>query len=289
MYENILFPYDGSDGAVTVLQHAEKIATWADATIHLLFVADTTRDSVTVVDGEIVDVLEQKGQRIVNEAAEMLDTAGVSHDTDVVQGNPVPTIVEYTQRHDQDLVVMPTHGREGISRYLSGSVSEKVIRLSPSPVLTVRLHPDEILNFPYESVLIPTDGSEAAVDAAEHALSLAASLDASVHVLSVVDDAGLGVDLQSAVAGGGDKNGPAEAIETVVSKAQTMGITDVVSQIQHGVPSEEIRDYVESHDIQIVGMGTTGKRGTERILLGSVAEKTVRSTPVPVMTVGDVS
>src|SRR6056297_3833147 len=188
MYEDILLPYDGSEGAAEVLHHASEIAHWADATIHVLYVADTTRDSVTVVEGQTVDALVQQGEDIVDEAAKTLDTLGVSYDTDVVQGNPAPTIVDYAERYDQDLIVMPTHGREGLSRYLVGSVTEKVVRLSSVPVLSVRMQPDETLSFPYENILVPTDGSSAATHAAEHTLSLAASLDATVHVLSVVDD-----------------------------------------------------------------------------------------------------
>src|SRR6056297_2378850 len=170
MYENILLPFDGSEGAAAVLHHAGEIAHWADATIQLLYVADTTRDSVTVVDGQTVDALEQRGEDVVDEAAKTLDTLGVSYDTDVVQGNPAPTIVEYADRYDQDLIVMSTHAREGISRYLVGSVTEKVVRLSSTPVLTVRMQPDETLTFPYENILIATDGSTGATHAAEHGL-----------------------------------------------------------------------------------------------------------------------
>jgi Universal stress protein UspA and related nucleotide-binding proteins len=57
--------------------------------------------------------------------------------------------------------------------------------------------------------------------------------------------------------------------------------------IEHGTPVKEILGCIESNDIDAVGMGTTGKRSTDRILLGSVAEKIVRSAPVPVMTVAD--
>ncbi|MEF8827135.1 MAG: universal stress protein, partial [Halapricum sp.] len=159
MYENILLPYDGSDGAAAVLHHASELAHGADATIQVLYVADTTRDSVTVVDGQTVDVLEQQGEEILDEAAKTLDTLGNDYETDIVQGNPAPTIVDYAERYDQDLIVMPTHGREGVSRYLNGSVSEKVVRLSSVPVLTVRMKPDETLEFPYETILVPTDGS----------------------------------------------------------------------------------------------------------------------------------
>lgn len=287
MYENILLPFDGSEGAAEVLHHASEFAHWADATIQILYVADTTRDSVTVVDGHTVDALAQQGEDVVSEAAKILDSLGVSYETDVVQGNPAPTIVEYAERYGQDLVVMPTHGRDGISRYLIGSVSEKVVRLSSVPVLTVRMQPDETLVFPYENILIPVDGSTAATHAANHLVELAASLDATVHVLSVVDNSTLGPDVRSTISEKEGEQAATDAVETVVSEAETRGVTNTVRHIEHGNPVEEILGRVESNDIHAVGMGTTGKRGTDRILLGSVAEKTVRSASVPVMTVAE--
>jgi nucleotide-binding universal stress UspA family protein len=285
MYENVLLPFDGSDGAAETLHHAAEIAHWADATIRVLYVADTNRDSVTVVEGQTVDVLEREGRDIVEEAAKTLETLGVSYRTDVLQGNPAPTIVEYADEYDQDLIVMPTHGREGLSRYLAGSVSEKVVRLSSVPVLSVRMQPDETLTFPYETVLVPTDGSDAATRAADHLLEFAAALDATVHVLSVVDDSALGPDVRSAVAGAASEQAATEAVDTIVSAAETHGVTDVVRHVEHGRPAEVILDCIETNGVHAVGMGTTGRRGTDRILLGSVAEKTVRSAPVPVMTV----
>ena len=287
MYDDILLPYDGSEGAAEVLHHASEIAHWADATIRVLYVADTTRDSVTVVEGHAVDVLEREGEEIVDEAAKTLDTLGAPSDTDVVQGNPAPTIVEYAAQYDQDLIVMPTHGREGVSRYLMGSVSEKVVRLSSVPVLSVRMQPDETLAFPYERILVPTDGSDAATHAAERTLSLAAALDATVHVLSVVDDSALGPDVRSTKAGKESEGAATDAVEAVRSEAEARGIDDTVGHVEHGAPVEAILDCVESNDIHAAGMGTTGRRGTDRILLGSVAEKTVRSAPVPVLTFGE--
>jgi len=287
MYDDILLPFDGSEGAAEVLYHAAELAHWADATIQVLYVADTTRDSVTVVEGDTVDVLERKGGDIVAEAEKTLDTLAVPYDTDVVQGNPAPTIVDYAERYDQDLIVMPTHGREGLSRYLIGSVSEKVVRLSPVPVLTARMQPDEALTFPYENILVPTDGSDAATRAAEHTLSLAASLDATVHVLSVVDDAGLGPDVRSTITGEEHEQAATDAVEAVASEAEARGVGNTVRHVEHGTPVEEILDCIESNDVHAVGMGTTGRRGTDRILLGSVAEKTVRSAPVPVITVAE--
>jgi nucleotide-binding universal stress UspA family protein len=285
MYDDVLVPYDGSDGAAEVLHHASELAHWADATLHLLYVADTNRDSVTIVEGRAVDALEEQGEEVVSEGGETLETLGVPYETDVVQGNPAPTIVEYAEEFGLDLVVMPTRGREGVSRYFVGSVAEKVVRLSSVPVLTVRMQPDETLEFPYERVLVPTDGSPAATYAAEHVVEFAAALDATVHVLSVVDDTALGLDVRSTIAETESEQAANDAVDDVVTAAEERGVTDVVRHVDHGSPADVIRDSIDADDVHLVGMGTVGRRGTDRILLGSVAEKTVRTAPVPVLTV----
>lgn len=286
MYDDILLPFDGSQGAKSALTHAGEIAGWADANITLLYVADTTQHSVTVVEGEVIDVLEREGADIVAEGSDIVDGLGVSHDTDVVQGNPAPTIVEYAQRYEYDLIVMPTHGREGISRYLLGSVSEKVVRLAPTPVLTTRMQPDERHQFPYRDILIPTDGSPGAERAGEHGLSLADSLDATVHVLSVIEETGLEAEVRSAISGRDPEHVAETAVEDLVMEAERRGITGTVTNIDQGNPVERILAYIDSAGIDAVVMGSTGQRGTDRILLGSVTEKTVRSAPVPVVTLG---
>jgi nucleotide-binding universal stress UspA family protein len=286
VYDTILLPFDGSEGATAVLGHAGEIARWADATVQVLHVADSTRDSVTVVEGDTVDALARAGEEAVETAAAALERQGVTHETDVIQGNPAPTIVEYAARYDHDLVVVPTHGREGLSRRLVGSVAEKVVRLSSVPVLTVRMRPDERLVFPYERLLVPTDGSEPAANAAERTLALAAALDATVHVLSVVDDSALGPTVRSTVAGAESERAATEAVERVVSMADADGV-ETVAHVERGAPVETIRDCVDDNELHAVGMGTTGRRGTDRILLGSVAERTVRTAPVPVLTVAN--
>lgn len=286
MYERILLPVDGSEHAAKVVHHAAELAQWTDATIDVLFVADTTRDSVTIVEANVVDALEQEGEAIVADVASTLETLGVDHGTDVVQGNPASTIVDYAERYDYDLIVLPTHGRTGISRYLLGSVTEKVVRLSDVPVLTARMRPDEQLTFPYENILIPTDGSAGSKAAAKHGLALAATLDATVHVLSVVDDTSLGVDVRSVLSEAELERPATDAIEDVAMEADEYELATIQTHVEHGSPAEVIRESIETNDIHAVVMGTSGRRGADRILLGSVAEKTVRSAPVPVITVG---
>lgn len=278
MYDEILLPVDESTESSGLLHHAAEIAHWADAEVTLLYVADTTRDSVTVTDGDVVDVLVDEGEGIVEEASRVLQSLGADYTTDVVQGSPAETIVEYAERYEYDLVAMPTHGREGLSRYLLGSVTEKVVRLSPVPVLTA--HADETaFSFPYEGILLPTDGSESAERAADHALALAGALDATLHALSVTEDSLLGGDEDTSAA--------EAAVERVVDAAASHGVENVETHVETGEPDEVILEYIERHDLDAVVLGATGRRGIDRVLLGSVAEKTVRSATVPVITVGE--
>ncbi|MFB6128209.1 MAG: universal stress protein [Halorhabdus sp.] len=284
MYDQILLPVDDGDGSAEVLHHAGEIATRFDAEIRLLHVADTRQYSVTLTDQGVVDGLVQRGEEIVADAGETLATLGVEYSTDVIQGSPAETIVEYASEYGYDLIVMPTHGREGLSHFLLGSVTEKVVRLSAVPVLTARMIEDDTFAFPYERILLPTDSSEASRRAAEYGLDLAAAIDATVDVLSVVETAALGPDVRSAVTSSDFDQGAREAVSDVASMAEQRGV-EATTHVETGSPDEEILSAIDEFDCGAVVMGTTGRRGVDRILLGSVAEKTVRSAPVPVVTV----
>lgn len=142
MYDRILFPTDGSEGAATAREHAIDLAETYSATLHILYVADTNRDSLTTIGNQVVDALEQEGATAVSEASDHAQTHGIDVVDDVLQGDPYETIRDYAESHEIDIVVMATHGRRGLDRYLMGSVTEKVIRTADVPVLTVRM-PEE--------------------------------------------------------------------------------------------------------------------------------------------------
>jgi len=283
MYDRILLPVDGSEGATEAVRHVVDLAQTWDSAVTVCFVADTNQDSLTRIGGEIVDTLVDAGEEIVEEAAQPLAAAGVDYDTDVVQGGPPRTIVDYATRYDFDLIAMPTHARRGLSRRLLGSVTERVLRLAPMPVLTVRTTEPTRTTFPYERIVLPTDGSDTATAAVRHGLDLAATLDATPHVLSVASDSLLG--LGSTLTG----SDPADAAQSVVEEgaaaARERGLDSVVTAVERGSPPAAIRDYVDAHEIDAVVIGTTGQRGLERVFLGSVAETVVRTAPVPVVSV----
>ncbi len=144
----------------------------------------------------------------------------------------------------------------------------------------------------FETVLIPTDGSEAANRAVQTGAELAAEHGATVHAMSVVEPIPLGgysagPELASAEHGAVIERQEEEAqtaIDTVVELCDEHGV-EAVEVLRHGAPSQEITDYVEEEGIDAIVMGTHGRSGAGRLIMGSVAEKVVRQSPVPVMTV----
>jgi nucleotide-binding universal stress UspA family protein len=138
MYERILLPTDGSESADAALDHAMDIARQYDAELHVLHVVSAAYAEAGPGHATAVETLESHGQETLAEIAERARDAGVVVATEQRQGQPHRSIVEYAKDADVDLVVMGTHGRTGLQRYLLGSVTEKVVRTCDVPVLTVR-------------------------------------------------------------------------------------------------------------------------------------------------------
>ena len=169
MYDNILYPTDGSTGATAAMEHAADLASNYDATLHVLFVIDSEhvetglvprkddiergrvtgmmkRDEETAGEGsmsrneDIAEKLERRGVHLTQEVASVLAEEGCETTTSVKEGDPAGIITEYAADNEIDLITMGTHGRRGIKRRLIGSVTENVVRTSDVPVLTVRLN-----------------------------------------------------------------------------------------------------------------------------------------------------
>jgi len=144
MYHEILVPTDGSPAAAAAIDHAIDLAQKYDARVHGLYVVDASAfASVDAGSEMVVDALEQEGEQAVDEVRERAEAAGVEAETHVVSGTAYRSILDYVDSEAIDLVVMGTHGRRGIERFLLGSVTERVVRSSNVPVLTVRTEDGE--------------------------------------------------------------------------------------------------------------------------------------------------
>lgn len=137
----------------------------------------------------------------------------------------------------------------------------------------------------YDKILLPTDGSEGMERVIEHTARLARHHGATIHAVHVVDTATMSrMPMETsweAVSGMLREEG-----ERALDQVRTVaGDVPVEGAMTEGVPSQEIVDYAESHDIDLIVMGTHGRGGLDRLLLGSVAERVIRTAPVPVMTI----
>jgi nucleotide-binding universal stress UspA family protein len=143
----------------------------------------------------------------------------------------------------------------------------------------------------YDRVLVPTDGSVGVERAITHAVDLAVAHDAEIHAVYVVNTAGLvGLPMEASMEGidqmlRSDAETALQQVRTVAEEADV----DVTTHVVDGSPSTEIVRFAERESCDLIVMGTHGRGGIDRLLLGSVAEKVVRSSNVPVLTlrVGD--
>lgn len=289
MYDRILLPTDGSEWSMAAARHAFALARLDGGTVHALSVVDARHFEKELVGTDRdagMSVAEQSAHAAVDHVRTLADEVDCRVRTSVRQGMPHTTIVDYAASHDVDLVVMGTHGRTGLERFLLGSVAERVLRESSTPVLTVHLD-GETETPSYADVLVPTDGSEGSAAALEHALTLATATGGRLHVLSVVD---------SRAISGGFEAGPAlpsirthleryarDSVEAFRDRATDAGV-DSTGTVAVGLPADEIRAFAEDN-ADLVVMGTHGRTGLERVILGSVTERVVRTTDVPVLTV----
>lgn len=146
----------------------------------------------------------------------------------------------------------------------------------------------------YEKILIPTDGSEVAEQAVTHALDVAEKYGAELHALYVIDvdavDVSLGTEQVQRLKEGHFDEMPElqaqaqEATGHVAEQGEEMDV-DVVESVVAGQPHRQIGRYTEKNGLDLVVMGSAGRSGIRRALLGSVAERTLRTTKVPVMVV----
>ncbi|WP_224449250.1 universal stress protein [Haloprofundus salilacus] len=139
----------------------------------------------------------------------------------------------------------------------------------------------------YERILVPTDGSEGVERAIGHAVDLADAHGATIHAIYVVNTASYaGLPMESSWDGidemlRADAKAAVEEVRRIAAKRDV----PVEGAVVEGSPSREIVNYAEREGCDLIVMGTHGRGGIDRLLLGSVAEKVVRGSNVPVLTV----
>jgi len=134
----------------------------------------------------------------------------------------------------------------------------------------------------YHEILVPTDGSENATTAMEHAIGLAGGSDARLHVINVINPRWYDMSIDSARAP--VEKDRQEYIDELVDMAAEAEV-ETVTAVLDGTPAKAILDYAADHEIDLIVMGKRGRGNLENLLLGSVADYVVKHADVPVHTV----
>lgn len=303
-YSSILVPFDGSDFAGAALPLATSIGARAGAPIRLVGVHPGLPPSPSGEAPEpLVRASREQAERLreaLEGQVESLRGRGVDAESRLLKGPVVEHLVD--QAREADLVVMATHGRGGFSRFWLGSVADGLVRRSPVPVLLVRPR-DGGDETPREAgresggaewepghMLVPLDGSEPAEEALETATELGGLFGARYTLLRVVlpvmtsgfsyGDFPEGVDLTVTET---LEDEAVEYLDEVAGRLRGRGLSVETRVVGYPDAASAVREVAEEEDVDLVAMATRGRGGLQRLLLGSVADKVVRTAPVPVL------
>lgn len=300
MYRAILVPLDGSPVGEQALQVAADLTRRANATLHLAHVHthnDTTYvEGMPVIDEQLHSLGRQHEQAYLDQIRDRLtaDTPGLSvrcANPDL-QDSVARTLTHYAHEHSCDLLVMTTHGRGGLARLWLGSVADALVRASTTPLLL--LPPNEGAVAPPlpagGTLLVPLDGSTVAEQALRPATTLAGLLEAKLLLLSVVrptvihgmplptGNAGLELELTER-----HQVAAQQYLAAVASRLHESGIR-AETQVMFGEhPARAILEVAQQSGATLIALATHGRSGMQRVILGSVADKVVRSTSIPVL------
>jgi nucleotide-binding universal stress UspA family protein len=288
-FTKILCPIDFSAGARQAMRTAIRIANEQDAELvifHAWHMSLPMEDGMYLLPANVLDEMAEDAQRGVDAAVREATEQGVKQVTGkCVTGVPWAEITRMLEKQAVDLCVMGTHGRTGLSRVFLGSVAEKIVRHAPCSVLVVR--PD-CEPRPYTHVLCAIDFSNSARGAADLAAQLVAS-DGALVLLHVIEApvAVSGERTLTAFAQDLDRQS-IEALAHEAERQKSRTRASIRTQSRVGGAGAEILAALEAErTVDLVVMGSHGRTGIARMLLGSVAEKVVRHATCPVLIARD--
>jgi nucleotide-binding universal stress UspA family protein len=291
MISRILIPTDGTPCSEHATRVAFELAKRVNARVLLTHIADergtspfSERRGVRQRFGKVMlEYWVDEAERLGLFASYMLDSSR----------NVIESIVNMATDEHCDLIVMGTHGREGIPRLVQGSVAEGVLKNTPLPIMLVH-HTPRPFEPLFHRILVAVDGDEISDIALEHATELAQALKASLDVLHVIPDV---------AASSKNFRSTSQDVQRFVNEAENEShkiIAHAWSQIRGSAiePSRievfetrlngaKIQDVILRHakqrKIDLIVMGTHTRTGLARFVMGSVAEGVVHHTSLPVL------
>jgi nucleotide-binding universal stress UspA family protein len=319
MFKKILVPLDGSEHARKIVGWATGLARALGAEIVLLSVIDpedidileaTTRglEKRSAAGGGAVSSAVRTPADVINQAiaqaendlhseSEKIKAAGVRSSISVGAGSPAEVIVSEAHAESVDLIAMATRRESALARGVLGSVTDRVLHSTSIPLLT--LYPGEIHEFEEtgggpERVIVPLDGSALSESAVNPAMEIAKASGAEIIFTEILRLPFFGVGVAGIEYGAGDYSGDfgieAQKLEITtylqgfIRNAEASGIK-ASANVRSGSPSQQIVDEAAEIDGSIIVMASHGSGGLKRWVVGSVADKVIRSARRPVLVI----
>ena len=279
-YRKILVAFDGSATARYALAVASHLAKEEKSWIKVLTVLPSYAGDLELVGvSNIKETIEGPGMKLLEEAREIADEEDVHILTNMAQGEPHEKIVHVAEDENCDLIVMGRRGTHQLERELVGSVTARVIGYTQKDVLVV---PDGTM-LTRKNILLATDGSPNCETAVDRAIEIARDQAASLTAVSVVYTNDEYMALAPGIVDDLIKKAK-EKLTTIEQKAKDAGV-EMSSVVKEGEAFEAITNLARDNDIDLIVMGSHGKMGLQRLLMGSVTERTIGYAACPVLVV----
>lgn len=300
MPKSVLVPVDGSNFAEHALPYALGIARRTGASLHLALVhvpAELVSPSYPLADAmESRDAeLREHDTAYMEALVERLRPSGVELKPVLLRGRVPTALADYVEDEALELVVMTTHGRGGLQRAWLGSTADSLIRNCMIPILLVRpaadtreIGPDS--DHAFRRVLAALDGSDTAETALRDAFEIGITEDASLVLAHALQPpvAAASPYLPHTIQLTHDEMEAREShmrgyLERMAAQDWLEGReTEVRVRVDYH-PAPAILELAEEEDADLIALGTHGRGGLRRLVLGSVADKVIRGTHRPVL------
>jgi len=290
LIQRILCPIDFSGFSVLAFDYAQSVASHYKATLLLQHVVDSLRpyypyhafpDSFD----EICRKLRANAVEQLQEFAKTNNCCGVHSQCTVQDGDVTGLILEVAAERAVNLIVMGTHGLRGIDHLTLGSVTEKVLRKAPCPVLAVcKPAHDSVTQagaphlVKVHRVVCCTDFSEPSEQALEHAVSLAAEYCAELTLLHVLEDVSSASDIE---------NETARMLKRLEEQMSPWAYKNVVTKyvVRIGKAYQQIIQLALESQTDLLVMGVRGRNALDLAVFGSTTYRVVQLGPCPVLVV----
>ena len=279
-YRKILVAYDGSATARNALAVASHLAKEDKSWIKVLTVLPDYKGDLELVGiPNIKKTINGPGRKLIEEAQEIADHEDVHILTNMTQGEPYDKIVHVADDENCDLIVMGRRGTHHLERELMGSVTARVIGYTRKDVLVVPVE----AKLTRKNILLATDGSPSCETAVDRAIELAKEQAATLTVVSVVYTNDEYLVLAPGIIE--ELIGKAkEKLATIVQKGKEVGI-DINVMVKEGEAYEAITSLARENNVDLIVMGSHGRKRLHSMLMGSVTERTIGYATCPVLVV----